>query len=414
MINKLNFIFVGGVFPKDEEKEILRKSKRRPQMAANNYQWCLIDGLDRNLSEPVTILNRKYIGSFPKSYKDMIIRGRFFSHTKGADDIDLGFVNISVLRNIIPPFHEKKFIRKFLKSDRKNIFFFYSIGNRNLRIAEYIKRKSPESIVAFYIPDLPQYVMLSVRQSAFVKMHRHFLSNKVKNTLKISDINVLITQHQAEQLCVDLDKCLVVEGFASLGDKAFTPIVSNQEFNIVYAGTLAKQYDILDLVYAFQKVDDPRARLQICGDGDAVNEIREAEKRDNRIKYLGIMNQEELADLYCKASLLVNPRKKGKGFTLYSFPSKTIDYMLAGRPVLCQQLEGIPSEYDDYLIYFSNEGDSNNTLEGKIAQIMGYSLDELNEIGKRNFDFIANQKNSRMQAKKILDFIRKKHPELES
>lgn len=414
MNNNFNFIFVGGVFPKDEEKEILRKSKRRPQMAANNYQWCLIDGFDGNLSSPVTILNRKYIGSFPKNYTDMIIMSRSFSHTKGAKDIDLGFVNISVLRNIIPPFHEKKYIKEFLCSGKQNIFFFYSIGSRNLRIAEYIKRKSPGSIVAFYIPDLPQYVMLSVKQSAFVKMHRRFLTRRVNDTLKKSDINVLITQHQAEQLCVDLDKCLVIEGFASLGNKTFTPIVKSEEFNIVYAGTLAKQYDILDLVHAFQKVNDPRARLQICGDGDAVNEIREAEKRDNRIRYLGIMNQEQLTDLYRNASLLVNPRKKENRFTLYSFPSKTIDYMLAGRPVLCQQLEGIPSEYDDYLIYFSSEGDSNNRLESKITQILAYSLEELNEIGKRNFDFIANQKNSSMQAKKILDFIRNKHPELES
>ena len=52
----------------------------------------------------------------------------------------------------------------------------------------------------------------------------------------------------------------------------------------------------------------------------------------------------------------VNPRPGAADFTRYSFPSKTLEYLDAGKPVLAYRNDGIPPEYDEHLLYISDPG----------------------------------------------------------
>ena len=56
-----------------------------------------------------------------------------------------------------------------------------------------------------------------------------------------------------------------------------------------------------------------------------------------------------------KATILVNPRTSEGEFTKYSFPSKTMEYLLAGRCVVVNRLPGIPEEYYQYVYTPQNE-----------------------------------------------------------
>ena len=50
-----------------------------------------------------------------------------------------------------------------------------------------------------------------------------------------------------------------------------------------------------------------------------------------------------------KATILVNPRTSEGEFTKYSFPSKTMEYLLAGKSVVINRIPGIPEEYFNYV-----------------------------------------------------------------
>ena len=50
-----------------------------------------------------------------------------------------------------------------------------------------------------------------------------------------------------------------------------------------------------------------------------------------------------------EAKLLINLRNPEDKYTKYSFPSKTFEYMVSGTPFFTTKLEGIPSEYYNYL-----------------------------------------------------------------
>ena len=62
-------VFIGGIWMNSDEKKEIELSKGNVQIAANVFQRSLIEGLDDCLSNPVTIVNEKFIGAYPDKYK---------------------------------------------------------------------------------------------------------------------------------------------------------------------------------------------------------------------------------------------------------------------------------------------------------------------------------------------------------
>ena len=88
---------------------------------------------------------------------------------------------------------------------------------------------------------------------------------------------------------------------------------------------------------------------------------------------------------------------------MYSFPSKTIEYLQTGKPFIGYKLDGIPDEYDKYIYYVKN-----NTIEelkNTIINICTTPIEQLKYKGIEARNFVINNKNYRMQAKKIVDLI---------
>ena len=111
----------------------------------------------------------------------------------------------------------------------------------------------------------------------------------------------------------------------------------------------------------------------------------------------------EVVEREMEATLLVNPRPTDEEYVRYSFPSKTMEYMSTGTPVLTTVLPGMPKEYHPYVYLLEDE-----TAQG-IAETLGSVLsqteDALFEKGQAARHFILNEKNNVIQAQKILDML---------
>jgi glycosyltransferase involved in cell wall biosynthesis len=104
-----------------------------------------------------------------------------------------------------------------------------------------------------------------------------------------------------------------------------------------------------------------------------------------------------------KAILLINPRPIGEDFTKYSFPSKNMEYMASGTPVLTTLLPGMPVEYHDHVFLIK----SDNLLGIKEALIRVLSQDRLS-LHKRGINakkFVLTKKDNISQSKKILEWL---------
>jgi glycosyltransferase involved in cell wall biosynthesis len=146
--------------------------------------------------------------------------------------------------------------------------------------------------------------------------------------------------------------------------------------------------------------------LCICGEGSFKNVILEYAKKDNRINYLGLLKREQVLLLQQKATILINPRNSNEEYTKYSFPSKTMEYMASGTPVVMFKLPGMPEEYVKYLGII--EDDSLETLQKTIVEWCEKSSDELYEFGNTAREFILKHKNAKIQTARIIDFLKEK------
>jgi len=134
------------------------------------------------------------------------------------------------------------------------------------------------------------------------------------------------------------------------------------------------------------------------------DEIINAAEKDSRITFYGYVSKEKASELQQKATVLVNPRQNNDEFTKYSFPSKTMEYMASGKPVIMYKLDGIPAEYDEFLFYPAS--DSAKSLAESITNICEKTSEERFKLGERARNFVLNEKNGSKQAEKILGLIK--------
>jgi len=171
-----------------------------------------------------------------------------------------------------------------------------------------------------------------------------------------------------------------------------------------YAGMLHEKYGVVTLARAFQQVSDPEARLVYYGQGDAEETLRALAREDERIELRGVADNETVVQEERKATLLINPRPSGEAFTAYSFPSKNLEYMASGTPVLTTRLAGMPREYDEYAYLFSEETAEGmaKTLSGLLAQ----PREVLHTSGQKAKAFVLRNKSNTAQAARLLAFLR--------
>lgn len=195
----------------------------------------------------------------------------------------------------------------------------------------------------------------------------------------------------------------IIEGLVDLDMINSENIFENKDPKdvIMYAGTLKEEYGLKILLEGFMKYKNENAELWIFGEGNYADEISKYEKIDSRIKYGGVLDNAQIIHKEVEATLLINPRPTDLEFTKYSFPSKIMEYMVSGTPVLTTKLPTIPKEYNDYVLFIEKETPEGikNALENSINKYKKCGLDV---IGKKSKKFVLDNKNNVVQANKIL------------
>lgn len=192
---------------------------------------------------------------------------------------------------------------------------------------------------------------------------------------------------------------VVVEGVAD--GIAENLIYKKSEKKIcMMAGLLEDEFGVGFLIDSFKKADVENAELVFYGKGTSVEYIEEENKKDERIKYAGQLTNTEIIEKEKTATLLINPRPPVGQWTAYSFPSKNIEYISSGTPLVAFKLAGIPDEYDEYFYKIpSNESDE---FAKTLKELLNKPDKELIEFGARAQKWVLENKNPKIQAEKIL------------
>ena len=207
--------------------------------------------------------------------------------------------------------------------------------------------------------------------------------------------NVINTKHRPY---------MVMEGLVDIN---MTIPKNNQKKDkriVIYAGGLYERYGLKLLVDGFIQADVENTELWLYGNGPFVESLNAYCENHPNIKYTGIRPNEEVVEAELKATLLVNPRPTHEEFTMYSFPSKNMEYMVSGTPVLTTILPGMPKEYYPYVYLFDN-GETTEGYAELLRHVLTLPDEELQEKGMKARNWVLENKNNIKQAKRIAEFI---------
>ncbi|MBR4991215.1 MAG: glycosyltransferase [Oscillospiraceae bacterium] len=216
---------------------------------------------------------------------------------------------------------------------------------------------------------------------------------------------VLLTEAMNDYIRNPGKPYVILEGHADISMKEKLPSMDKKQpvRTVFYAGGVSRQYGLADLTEGFLQSDLPNTRLEIYGPGDYVKELQSIAEKDPRVFYGGMLLNTEIVAKEQEATLLVNPRPTHEEFVKYSFPSKTMEYMASGTPVLTTRLPGMPKEYYPY-VYFIEE-ESADGIAVALKAVLEHTDEELFRKGQEARDFVLNGRNNVVQAKKLLQML---------
>ena len=279
---------------------------------------------------------------------------------------------------------------------RKDSVVVVDCLNRTVALAALLAARFRGKRCVCIVTDLPE--MLSMGK----------VSLKICNfVIRYATDYVLLTEAMNDYIGNRTKPYVVLEGHSDITMGERTPNMAQKltPKTCMYAGLISKRYGLGALIDGFRMADIPNAALHLYGPCDFEEELKRIAAQDPRIFYGGMLMNTEIVDKEMEASLLVNPRPTVEEFVKYSFPSKTMEYMSTGTPVLTTVLPGMPREYHDYVYLLEDE--SAEGIAKKLTELMALPEEELFQKGMAGRDFVLNTRNNVIQAQKILDMLKK-------
>ncbi len=349
----MKILMICGYFAPENEAEVIQHARSAVEFSANEFQKKLIHGL-RTLDAQVEVLSAPFIGSWPNASDIRVFRG----FRDAQDECRyVTFHNAWGLRNFFRAAALKKAVRTFAEDPEENkLILVYCAHTPFLQAAEYAKKLDPRIRVCFYVPDLPNYMNLNSDRSRLYDIAKGFDNAQMRRHMACVDSYILLTEPMRDCLPVGEKPCAVIEGILDR-ERLEQPMAAPEDDGvkyIVYTGKMNEKFGIPQLVRGFSLQPDPDCRLVLCGGGECMDELRAASNQDSRIMVLGQVPPAEAAAWQRRAAVLVNPRPDNEEYTKYSFPSKNVEYLLTGKPVVACVLAGMPACYRDYIYGISN------------------------------------------------------------
>lgn len=234
--------------------------------------------------------------------------------------------------------------------------------------------------------------------------HISVMTKISQSLIRMHDGYVLLTKAMNQLVNPCSKPYIIMEGLCdSVDDEDELSTSANGKEIILYTGSLSLQTGIENLIEAFKLLNNKDSELWIYGGGKADNYVKEQAALTDNIKYGGLVSNDEAAKLQRQADILVNPRPTNLGYVEYSFPSKIMEYMASGTPVLTTRLPGIPDEYYGFL--YSIDDDSVDGILHSLSTVLSLNPTLRKEKGLRAKDFVIKEKNNKKQGERILSLI---------
>jgi glycosyltransferase involved in cell wall biosynthesis len=367
------------------------------QTQTHRFAWGLVRAFGDNGAE-VRLISAAPVSDFPHNPRAIWPLRRF--EARGVPGLMLPFINVTGLKHVTRFLACWVFALRELRRARPDWLVVHGVHSPFLWFAVLAAPRA-RCKVAVVLTDPPG--VISSEEGAVRSLLKRVDIGIVTRALRRSDAVVVLAEPLARDFAPSI-RFLVMEG---LFDAAALPEVPRAPATgvrrVVFAGGLREEYGVKRLVEAFHTLTDPDLRLELYGQGALGDWLAEQAAADDRIQPPRLVSPEELPEIYARADILVQPRQSEQGFVPYSFPSKLIEYMASGTPVVSTRLPSIPAEYEPHLIW--SDGDEPGDLAAAMQRALDMPEEASGPFGARAASFIRTTRNTTAQGARIVEFL---------
>jgi len=374
-------------------KKYFEAARVKPAQQAQKYHRLMAEGLAANEDVQVTV-----IGMPPISRK--ITKTVFFPsemvNDGGVTYQSMRLVNLPILLQIAAFFSTFHHVRNLCRKD-PDCTIVCDVLNITMSAAALLAAKFSRAKTVGIVTDVPMF--LGGKLQWITKPINQFLLSRFSAF-------VLLTEQMDAVVNKRNSPYVVIEGQADIRMSVLDNELTGKapERVCMYAGSVNKVNGIDMLVKAFIMANISDVVLQIYGKGDYEAELKQICEEHANIRFGGAVPNEYIIMEQIKAMLLINPLPTHQEYTKYSFPSKTLEYMASGTPVLTTKLPGMPKDYYPYVYLIEDE--TAEGLKENLQDLLARPMEELHDKGAEAKDFVLSEKNNVFQAAKMIELAK--------
>lgn len=389
----MRILYLSNACPDEDFNQIFTE-KEKPSQAAQKYHTLQIEGLRESGQELISLC-------IP-AISRVTYKGLLFRHKSNEGYRFAPMINVPLIR------HVWMFLYVFFFTFGKTIgkresAVICDVLNTTVSMAALLAGFFTRTQVVGIVTDVPTKRAFKIKNPI-----KRFASWVCSVMLGAFDKYIFLTPAMNDLINKKGRPYLISEGHVDSGaEKVVNTLSQKYEKKVcVYAGSLRKIYGIPYLVEGFLQANIENAELHIYGAGEYETELEELTRKNPTVRYFGIVPNGKIVEEERKATLLINPRPTNEEYTQYSFPSKNMEYMVSGTPVMTTCLPGMPREYEEY-VYLLSEENAEGVAQ-KLKEILSKPEEELFLFGQKAKAFVLENKSNIKQAQRICTLLQEK------
>jgi glycosyltransferase involved in cell wall biosynthesis len=158
------------------------------------------------------------------------------------------------------------------------------------------------------------------------------------------------------------------------------------------------------MLRAISRLSGKQYRFVFAGDGPLANDVRAAAGKDPRIEYLGYLKLSQVLSIYRQADMLINMRLTKAIRTRYFFPSKMMEFLASGTPVLSTCTGHVEEEFGSFVFLLRDESPAGLATAIQQAEAVGPAARA--RMGRKARAYMLANKTWNVQAWRLASFLR--------
>ena len=320
-------LWVGPMF----NAETLKKRKV-PNQAAAKWSWAFLDALTQ-LGVQVEGIAHCPEQVWPRGDK-IWVKSKGWAIERYTVHC-IGYLNLPWIREYLLEYQYRGEIRWIFKRREKNLPFDAVLGYNVIQLHEVAVVEEAKRA------GIPYFGIILDGNDPRRDQWKWVLQN-TKHATGLAFLSHWMVQHYPGSL-----PTLHFEGGGGEW-KGDTALAMREKDLIVYTGALDHWRGGDFLVEVARQLKRQDIRIVLCGKCDREKTWARF-GNDPRVEVKGFVSEAEMDDLCCRASVFLNVRDPLNGDNVLNFPSKLLNYLAYGKPVVSTWLPSFNPEYRDIL-----------------------------------------------------------------